>query len=130
MATKSGSLTAKWTKIAEHEVLMRSSHSVAAIGEESAGGGDGYELFVFGGELVARQPKDGEVHVLNTSCTYGPVVPSHRCEHQSISTANILNSIDIIISKRTTHPESLPTNLSILNLVASSPSRLHPGFSE
>ena len=59
-----GSLTAKWKKIAKHEVLKRSSHSVAAIGEESADG-DGYELFVFGGEVVARQPKDGDVHVLN-----------------------------------------------------------------
>jgi hypothetical protein len=76
MAPKSGSLTAKWTKIAEHEVLKRSSHSVAAIDEDSSGG-DGYELFVFGGELVARQPKDGEVHALNT-CTYCPVVWSRR----------------------------------------------------
>lgn len=64
MATKSGtsSLTAKWKKIAEHEVLKRSSHSVAAVSD----GGDGHELFVFGGELVARQPKDGHVHVLST----------------------------------------------------------------
>jgi hypothetical protein len=77
---KSGPLTAKWTKIAEHEVLKRSSHSVAAIGEEGAGG-DGYELFVFGGELVARQPKDGHVHALKT-CTCDLVVSSCRHGHQ------------------------------------------------
>ena len=62
----SGSLTAKWKKIAEHEVLKRSSHSVASIKEES---GDEYELFVFGGELVARQPKDGYVHALQSRKT-------------------------------------------------------------
>jgi hypothetical protein len=71
MATKSGlssgSLTAKWKKIAEHEVLKRSSHSVAAIGENE--NADGHELFVFGGELVARQPKDGHVHVLLVSAS-------------------------------------------------------------
>jgi N-acetylneuraminic acid mutarotase len=69
MATKSGpnpgSLTAKWKKIAEHEVLKRSSHSVAAIGKGKTA--DGHELFVFGGELVARQPKDGDVHVFSAS---------------------------------------------------------------
>jgi N-acetylneuraminic acid mutarotase len=60
-----GSLTARWKKIAEHEVLKRSSHSVAAIGDEKSA--DGHELFVFGGELVARQPKDGDVHVFSAS---------------------------------------------------------------
>jgi len=57
--SSSGSLTAKWKKIAEHETLKRSSHSVAAVT------GDEGQLFVFGGELVARQPRDGHVHVLH-----------------------------------------------------------------
>jgi hypothetical protein len=66
----SGSLAAKWKKIAEHEVLKRSSHSVASIADESSGG-DEYELFVFGGELVARQPKDGDVHALRAgTCSF------------------------------------------------------------
>jgi hypothetical protein len=65
LAPRPGSLTAKWKKIAEHEVLKRSSHSVAAIGEEKRA--DGHELFVFGGELVARQPKDGGVHIIPAS---------------------------------------------------------------
>lgn len=41
--------------MAEHGILKRSSHAVAAI--------DG-ELFVFGGELVAREPRDGDVHAV------------------------------------------------------------------
>jgi N-acetylneuraminic acid mutarotase len=48
-------LTAKWKKVAEDDVLKRSSHAVAAI--------DG-QVYVFGGELVARQPRDGEVHAV------------------------------------------------------------------
>lgn len=67
MATKSmpssATLTARWKKIAEHDVLKRSSHSVAAI-PTGNGDDDEVELFIYGGELVARQPKDGDVHVL------------------------------------------------------------------
>lgn len=48
-----GTLTASWEKVAESDVLKRSSHAVAAI--------DG-QVYVFGGELVARQPRDGDVH--------------------------------------------------------------------
>lgn len=55
-------MTAKWRKIAEHEILKRSSHSVAVLPGNDAGGD---ELFVFGGELVARQPKDGYVHSIH-----------------------------------------------------------------
>ncbi|KAM0712041.1 hypothetical protein Q7P37_011135 [Cladosporium fusiforme] len=51
-------LTASWRKIAEHEVLKRSSHAVAAV--------DG-TAYVFGGELVSRQPKDGDVHVFSAN---------------------------------------------------------------
>lgn len=49
------SLQATWRKIAEHDALKRSSHAVAAI--------DG-EVFLFGGEVVARVPRDGDVHSL------------------------------------------------------------------
>jgi hypothetical protein len=50
-----GSVTASWKKVAEGDVLKRSSHAVAAI--------DG-QAYVFGGELVARQPRDGDVHAV------------------------------------------------------------------
>ena len=50
-----GTLTASWKKVAEDDVLKRSSHAVAAI--------DG-QVYVFGGELVARQPRDGDVHAV------------------------------------------------------------------
>jgi hypothetical protein len=50
-----GSLTARWKKVAGSDVLKRSSHAVAAI--------DG-QVYVFGGELVARQPRDGDVHAV------------------------------------------------------------------
>ncbi|KAM0705951.1 hypothetical protein Q7P35_007311 [Cladosporium inversicolor] len=50
-----GSLTASWKKVAEGDVLRRSSHAVAAV--------DG-QVYVFGGELVARQPRDGDVHAV------------------------------------------------------------------
>ena len=53
--TMTGTLTANWKKVADDDVLKRSSHAVAAI--------DG-QLYVFGGELVARQPRDGDVHAV------------------------------------------------------------------
>lgn len=49
------SLSASWKKVAGDDVLKRSSHAVAAI--------DGH-VYVFGGELVARQPRDGDVHAV------------------------------------------------------------------
>lgn len=49
------SLKATWSRVAEHDLLKRSSHATAAV--------DG-ELFVFGGELVAREPRDGDVHAV------------------------------------------------------------------
>jgi hypothetical protein len=49
------SLTASWKKVAEGDVLKRSSHAVAAIEDQ---------VYVFGGELVARQPRDGDVHAV------------------------------------------------------------------
>lgn len=53
-----GSPKAKWRKLADGDVLKRSSHAVAAIDDE---------IYLFGGELVARQPKDGQVHTLAVS---------------------------------------------------------------
>lgn len=49
------SFKASWKRVADDAVLKRSSHAVAAI--------DG-QVYVFGGELVARQPRDGDVHAV------------------------------------------------------------------
>nr|POF14945.1 nitrile-specifier protein 5 [Quercus suber] len=51
-------MSATWTKIAHGDQLQRSSHSVAAIGSE---------LYIVGGELKPRQPRDNDVHKLNLS---------------------------------------------------------------
>ncbi|CZT14573.1 related to kelch repeat-containing proteins [Ramularia collo-cygni] len=46
-------ITASWTKVATAEQLQRSSHNVSAIGGS---------LFVFGGELKPREPRDNDLH--------------------------------------------------------------------
>lgn len=51
-----GTWTATWKKVAEDDVLKRSSHAVAAIDRQ---------VYAFGGELVARQPRDGDVHTVS-----------------------------------------------------------------
>lgn len=46
---------ASWTKLTQLEPLQRSSHSIAVIGKHA---------YVFGGELLPRQPRDGDIHSL------------------------------------------------------------------
>lgn len=46
-------MKATWTKIAQHDSLKRSSHSISVIGERA---------YVFGGELKPRQPRDNVMH--------------------------------------------------------------------
>ncbi|KAI6806597.1 galactose oxidase [Hortaea werneckii] len=46
-------MKATWTKIAQHDSLKRSSHSISVIGESA---------YVFGGELKPRQPRDNVMH--------------------------------------------------------------------
>jgi N-acetylneuraminic acid mutarotase len=48
-------LKASWKKVTASDLLKRSSHTVAAINDQ---------VYVFGGELVARQPKDGDVYAV------------------------------------------------------------------
>ncbi|KAK4547472.1 hypothetical protein LTR36_001128 [Oleoguttula mirabilis] len=50
------SISGTWTKLAAAEQLQRSSHTVSAVGSS---------LYVFGGELKPRQPKDNDVHVVD-----------------------------------------------------------------
>jgi hypothetical protein len=58
----SETLKASWKRVAESDVLKRSSHAVAAI--------DG-QVYVFGGELLARQPRDGDVHTVAVAVSEG-----------------------------------------------------------
>lgn len=54
-ATMDNTVKASWTKITQQESLQRSSHSVAVIDKHA---------YVFSGELLPRQPRDGNVHAL------------------------------------------------------------------
>lgn len=47
--------TATWTKIASSEILRRSSQVIWATSDS---------VFVFGGELLPRQPRDNHVHLV------------------------------------------------------------------
>ncbi|KAJ5151906.1 hypothetical protein N7492_010201 [Penicillium capsulatum] len=49
-------LPAKWTKLLETETLQRSSQIVSAVGNQ---------VYVFGGELRPREPRDNDVHVIS-----------------------------------------------------------------
>jgi N-acetylneuraminic acid mutarotase len=46
-------ISASWTKAATHPQLQRSSHNVSTIGNT---------VYVFGGELKPREPRDNDVH--------------------------------------------------------------------
>ena len=50
------SVTATWKKLAAAEPLQRSSHNVSAVGNS---------IYVFGGELKPREPRDNDVHKLD-----------------------------------------------------------------
>jgi hypothetical protein len=84
-------LVASWKKVAEDYLLKRSSHAVAAIGGE---------VYVFGGELVARQPRDGDVHAV--ALDGGTLKsPKHTIIYGSMPTNKNRLTID------TTHPAHL-----------------------
>ncbi|KAK4959740.1 hypothetical protein LTR10_002627 [Elasticomyces elasticus] len=50
-------MKATWTAVNQSELLQRSSHNVAVLGSK---------VYVFGGELKPRQPRDNDIFVLNT----------------------------------------------------------------
>ncbi|KAK3634694.1 hypothetical protein LTR56_015121 [Elasticomyces elasticus] len=50
-------MRATWTNIGQSELLQRSSHNVAVLGSK---------IYVFGGELKPRQPRDNDIFVLDT----------------------------------------------------------------
>lgn len=47
-----------WTKLATADALQRSSHTVSALGDT---------VYIFGGELKPREPRDNDVHTLKLS---------------------------------------------------------------
>ncbi|KAF2155530.1 kelch repeat protein [Myriangium duriaei CBS 260.36] len=48
-------MKATWTKIAQASALQRSSHTVSSISNK---------IYVFGGELLPRKPRDNDLHTL------------------------------------------------------------------
>ncbi|KAK5132020.1 hypothetical protein LTR08_000441 [Meristemomyces frigidus] len=50
-------MKATWTAINQNELLQRSSHNVATLGSK---------IYVFGGELKPRQPRDNDIFILDT----------------------------------------------------------------
>jgi hypothetical protein len=55
-------LNARWRLVTQNERLGRSSQAVSVIGDRA---------FIFGGELIARQPVDNRVDVVNLVNTKG-----------------------------------------------------------
>jgi hypothetical protein len=49
-------IQAKWTKVVEAEILQRSSQIVSAIDKQ---------IYIFGGELRPREPRDNDVHLVS-----------------------------------------------------------------
>jgi hypothetical protein len=49
-------VSAKWHKVHEAEILQRSSHVVAVVNREA---------HIFGGELRPREPRDNDIHILS-----------------------------------------------------------------
>lgn len=70
------SVQAKWSKLLNAEILQRSSQALSVVGNK---------VYVFGGELRPREPRDNVVHVVSLDdqgvfftrgvCTL--LIPSH-----------------------------------------------------
>lgn len=49
-------IQAKWSKVVEAEILQRSSQIVSVIDRQ---------VYIFGGELRPREPRDNDVHIVS-----------------------------------------------------------------
>jgi Galactose oxidase, central domain len=49
-------ISATWQKVLEAEILQRSSQAISVVQEA---------VYIFGGELRPREPRDNDVHVLS-----------------------------------------------------------------
>ena len=56
--TTMASISAKWTRIHEAEILQRSSQILSVVDNRA---------YVFGGELRPREPRDNDIHVLSVN---------------------------------------------------------------
>ena len=52
------SISAKWTRLYEAEILQRSSQILSVVDNKA---------YVFGGELRPREPRDNDIHVLSVN---------------------------------------------------------------
>ncbi|MBE3041127.1 hypothetical protein IMZ48_00770 [Candidatus Bathyarchaeota archaeon] len=62
-------LTAKWTKLTSSPRLQRSSHTLSVVGSTA---------FVFGGELLPRQPVDAQLDAVDLSSKDGEKPPQEK----------------------------------------------------
>lgn len=69
---------ATWTKIAKNDAIQRSSLCVSSINNA---------VYVFGGELKARQPRDNDVHVI--SLTEGEHIITARLYHRCYDASHL-----------------------------------------
>jgi hypothetical protein len=65
-------IQARWTKVIEAEILQRSSQIVSVIDRQ---------VYIFGGELRPREPRDNDVHTVSL----------RDCEFPYMSTGNIIH---------------------------------------
>lgn len=49
-------IQARWTKVVEAEILQRSSQVVSVVDRQ---------IYIFGGELRPREPRDNDVHIVS-----------------------------------------------------------------
>lgn len=66
MASTSKLPLAKWTRIVSSVRLYRSSQALSVVGQRA---------FIFGGELVPREPVDNRVDVVNLGADQGKPIP-------------------------------------------------------
>lgn len=65
-------IQAKWTKVVEAEILQRSSQIVSVIDRQ---------VYIFGGELRPREPRDNDVHIVSLGTRKFPYVSVHKQYH-------------------------------------------------
>ncbi|KAK5946258.1 hypothetical protein PMZ80_000400 [Knufia obscura] len=79
---------AEWKCIAKHEDLQRSSHIVSVLG---------HTTYIFGGELVPREPRDNKVFSLNLNA---PGTPSISATESSSSPSPRVGSASTTLNGR------------------------------
>lgn len=78
-------VTATWKCITEHSDLQRSSHIASVVG---------HDLYVFGGELVPREPRDNAVYSINFSESTAKVKPAQATSAPSPRVGSASTTLD------------------------------------